>query len=735
MNESVPEKTEPAMLERFAADMAARRFHDHIDNLTSYQKYEILTDYVRKVMGEAWKKAPDTVPGHYFLSFEYAFGKPTRFSEQAFSLKEDLRQLAEILGSDYETLLQEEETPNLGYGTPGRFAAGWMEATTGCSQPYRGYGLRYRSGFIAQHIVRNRTVEAAMHERDHDLYPWEIRTERRYTVRFNGETFVAEGIDFPIPGPGGSPIHYVRLWDVMEKREIDTAEFKAGEYVKAYHQTFEPRRLVEFLYPSESNEPGKKLRLMQEYFFASATIQDILRSCMPEEKNGLRPFTIYLNEIHPSFAIPEMIRVLMDQYDYGFDESARFASQVFYYGNQILTDEAFECWPLELLEETVPVLVPVLKQMADYAKENSPAYAIQAEENQGIFRDNKLDLSNLCLYFCREVFTFSPSHKENLAARLGLNVEAANRLISVDAPDLAYARTLQRVSPAVYDCLLGDHCSKDKLARAKREKKQKFTEFLEKYQSRRINPHSIFSIHIGNFHENNRQLIILLYIAGLHRRLLESPHLDIPDTTFFFSGLAYPGYLMATETVHLINAYGKWLNRDTLIENKLNIVFLEEINPEAERELLSVADIYQAIRLPKHAALPMYVPEAILHGAAVFASGHGYTKQLAQQFPEEHCAVTVFEEGNTKEEAAENLRFLVRQQRELEFDASTIQSILERYNDSFSVLRSYASYEKQMNRLTQLYMDEDTWNRDRAMSQRRMFEIIQNNGGLPCAGL
>lgn len=720
------------MPEAFASDMAARRFHKRIPELTHYQKYEILSEYMQMKMGEAWQQSEHAVVRHYFLSFEYAFGKPMRFAEQALFLTEELEQLAQIMGTDYRTLLREEELPHLGFGTPGRFGAGWMQASTEAPCGCMGYGLRYRSGFIAQYIIKNRPINATDYIGDPARHPWEIRTEKRYEVRFNGETLLAEAIDFPIPGMGGNPIHYVRLWDVAETSRIDTAEFRAGEYVKAYHQTIEPRRLVEFVYPEETNDPGKKLRLMQEYFFASATMQDILSVHVKEKEALPDPIDIYLNEIHPTLAIPECLRLLTEQYGHAFSDSVKWVQESFRYGNQILTDEAFESWAVPLLEETVPVIVPVLRKMDEYAKNHSPVFAVQAENARGLFRDDRVVFPNICAYFCRAIHAFSQTHKKQLSKRLGLDTEKGRSFIRLLAPRLSYVKTLQRTSPKMYECLLEDNCTVQKLAQAKMEKKQAFAKGLED-QSIFINPYSIFSVHIGNFHENNRQLLILLYIANLHRKLLDSPHLDIPDTTFLFSGLAYPGYLMATETVHLINAYGKWLSRDTLIENKLRIVFMEDINTEMERTLLSVADIYQAIRLPAHATLPMYVPEAILQGAAVFSSRHGYTESLAQSLADTK-AITLFEEGKGQGEAMESLQFIIQNKKNLDFDAATIASLLRRYQDSFSVMSSFQSYAKEMTKCTQAYLNADAWNHNRAMSQRKMWQILKNTGDLPCDG-
>ena len=720
-------------LEKFVRDRAACRFHRTPGDLTNGQKHLILTDFVQMKMGEAWRASSQAPPHHFFLSFEYAFSRPTRMAEKALEITEELEHLSAIMGTPYETLLQEEDPPSLGYGTPGRIGAGWMEAPTDDDVSIRGYGLRYRSGFIAQKIIRNRPVESLVRERNGGYFPWEIPTELRYPVHFAEQTYIAEAVDFPIPTEPGQPIRYVRLWDVQDHQEVDMKEFKAGEYVKAYRQSFEPRKLVEFLYPSESQEPGRKLRLMQEYFFASATLQDILRERMPEMTNGMRPFTIYLNEIHPSLAIPELLRILTETYAYSFEEGIHFVEQVFRYGNQVLSDEAFETWPMAMIEDLIPALVPVLRKMQAYVKNDHPVFEGQLPKEQGVIRDEKLILVNLCAYFCTELITYSPSHKKYLEGRLGLVSDTAKDKIRVRRPRLASVNAVCRTAHEMLCAVKDPDVSAGKLAGIKIERKRLFAESLMDFTAQNVNPNSIFAVQIGNFHENNRQLMALLLIADLHRHLLQIPQLDIPETTFFFSGLAYPGYLMATETVHLINAYGKWLRGDTLIENKLNIVFLEEINPEMERELLAVADVYQALRLPRHATLGAYLPEAVLHGAAVISSTNGYTSGLRKKV-EGPPSIMQFSEDTAPEEAKQSLQFLMDHKAELGFDPGTIASLLHRYNDGFSVLGSFPDYKRVMTRLLKSYLNEEQWNEDRAKGQRAMLSYLASGGGSLCDG-
>lgn len=729
------QNAETAVLQRFIDDTAARRFLALPKDLSETQKYDILTEYVGQCVGEAWKNAPwHKKPSRFFLSFEYSFGQQTRRRGFALHMTKQLEELAKLMGSTYEGLIKNEESPKLGYGTLGRFGAAWMiESLTG-EEAWMGYGLRYRSGFFRQQIIDNQQVESVVAERSGALYPWEIWADRRYPVRFKDATVIATAIDFPVFTEFCDRIHFVRLWDVEESHSIDETHFNEGEYVKAYVQALDARSLVEFLYPAETNEPGKKLRLMQEYFFASATVQDILSQYFSDPNP--EPIRIYINEIHPILGIPEMICVLMEKHFYTFENAVLFVQDTCCYGNQILTDEAFEAWSVPMMEETIPHLMPYLQKMDEYAKQNSPVWEGQKQPIRSIFRNEQVHFYNIAAYFCRSLCVFSSSHKEFFEKRMGFESEAAKAKVKI-LPFIAPSRmNLKHYNPLTYSCLESGRVEPEALAEIKFKNKKNLAEYLREYHSTVINENSIYSVNIGNFHENNRQLLIILHIARLHQQLLTTPHLDIPETTFFFGGKAYPDYQMATEVVHLINAYSKWLLRDTLIQNKLRIVFIENFDVEVERMLLFASDVFQPLRMPSQATIPVNLSDALLHGSAVMASSHGYTQKIADLLVAPGGITLFTEENGSHAKGLEALRFLEDHKADLAFDVRTIQKVLEDYQDGFHVLGSFYDYHEKMSKLTRSYFNGDAWNLSRATDQQRMWKLANEKERilLPCDG-
>lgn len=710
-------------MEAYARSKAAALFHRQPEDLTPERKQEILFTFIKEELGQAWlRHRHNHAADNVFLSFEYSFGKPGLRTEAALGLGEKIETLCRAMGTNHEEMLALEEVPYFGYGSLGRFSAAWMEEASNRNAVWMGYGLRYRSGFYQQEVIHSRITEKAVPPTVR--LPWEIETDVCYTVDFREGPIQARAWDWPIASEDGSNLRYVRLWDAEDSNEVDRIQFRDGEYVKAYRAATEARRLVEFLYPENSNESGRKLRFMQEVFFASATAQDLLHRLQPDPQESRDcPQRILINETHPLLTVVEVFRLLTEEYGFRSEAALRYMHDLFCYVNHVLSDEVFESWSVSLIEEVYPPMVPAIRALDAWAKK---------AEGVGILDENTLKMHRLATVFCRRLFAFSDTHAARLSVKLELEPPRAVRTLQPMIPALQRAK---QYNPVMFDALEKGTMTAEQAAEEKIRRKERFAERLRRTYTLTMNPRSVFISTIANFHENNRQLMSILTIAALHERLMKNPHWDIPEMTWFFSGRAYTGYLMATEVLELLASYAKWLTRDVLIRKKLRIAFLENADIELERELLYASDIYQALRYPEQATALTNAHEAVLNGAAVLSSEHGDSRTLWDSI-DVHGSPLLFEEsGGDKEAAWRGLRFLEEHRSDLGFDVGIIRNLMERYRDGFHVLSAWPSYHRAIAHLFMAYRDDEQWDEQRATAQIRLFQSLkQRRETSPCRG-
>ncbi|MBV8170195.1 MAG: glycogen/starch/alpha-glucan family phosphorylase, partial [Alphaproteobacteria bacterium] len=562
-----------------------------------------------------------------YLSMEYLIGRLLTNNVLALSQRDAYRAALGALGIALEELSEQEPEPGLGNGGLGRLAACFLDSLATLRLPSFGYGLRFQFGSFTQAIKDGWQTELP----DDWLAvgnPWEFaRPELAYTVSFGGgEELLAVAHDIIIPGFETRAVSRLRLWSAEPSRGLDVSLFNVGEHARAIEHKVRARTLTRMLYPDDSTASGRELRLKQEYFLVSATIQDILRRHL-DENPGLDTLAdkaaIHLNDTHPALAIPELMRLLLDGHGWSWTEAWGACARIFSYTNHTLMPEALETWPVELVGRLLPRHLEIIYEInARFLEEarRRPGVDDGMLQRLSLIADGgerTVRMAHLCVAASHKVNGVSALHTELMKqsafadfARLypdrivnKTNGVSPRRWLAQANPPLAslidgHIGTSWRSDLERLDQLQGfarDRAFLERLRQVKAANKRRLAAYLERAVGMAIAEESLFDIQVKRIHEYKRQLLNVLHVITRYNRMVDDPDADWLPRTVIFAGKAAPAYRAAKLVIKLIHDVARIVNADPVTAGRLTIVFIPNYRVSVAELVIPAADLSEQI--------------------------------------------------------------------------------------------------------------------------------------------
>lgn len=625
-----------------------RHYGRTLDDATKEHIYKATALTVRDRMMEKWtayRRQQRTAQRKelFYLSFEFLMGRSLGNNLLNAGLTEDYDKVLRSMGCSLEEISSQERDAGLGNGGLGRLAACFLDSLATLEYPAFGCSIRYEYGLFKQLIVDGEQVETPDNWLE-DGSVWEVaRPEEQVTVRFGGkvntemtdhgmkvsysDTTDVIGIpyDVPIIGYNAKIVNTLRLWSASSKKDLDMTSFAGGDYLQAVEEKALAEVLSKVLYPEDNHREGKALRLRQQYFFVSCTIQWIIsrfkRHHQGMDLDRLPDYiAIHINDTHPAIAIPELMRVLMDNEGMGWDQAWDIVCRVFAYTNHTIMAEALEKWPMDMFQTLLPRIYMIVDEMNrrlvndlhsrygdDWGKINY----------MSIIAYNYISMANLCLATCHKVNGVSALHTEILKNDVfrDYNNLMPDKFVSI-TNGITYRRWLKLANPGLSELItskIGDKWIKEAkelekllpfadkadfrktFKEIKRQNKVALAEYIKEHNHVEVDPDSIFDVQVKRLHEYKRQLMNVLHILYLYDKLKNDPSFDMYPHTFIFGAKASPGYTRAKLIIRLINDVAALVNNDPQINGKIKVVFIENYGVSLAQKIIPAADISEQI--------------------------------------------------------------------------------------------------------------------------------------------
>lgn len=590
------------------------------------EKYYALVDSIMFLIRKDWEDSKDLYYKNkcaYYMSLEFLIGKSLGNNLLNLNLMDDFTSFVkEELNMSLEDVEDIENDAALGNGGLGRLAACFMESAATNGLPLFGYGLRYSQGLFKQKFVNGFQYEEGdswLELEDH----WSIRSESDSVfVEFSNQKVRAVPYDYPIIGYNTKNINTLRLWQAEAINDFDFQKFNNFDYDGALRGKNRAEDITRVLYPNDLKEEGSILRFKQQYFFASASLQDMVRRYLNEGRN-LSDFykyhAIQLNDTHPVIAIPELMRIFIDEYNLDFDSSFNQVKEIFAYTNHTILKEALEQWPVEVVKSVCPRTYEYI-EMIDLqlvTELNNLNYNDETIRSMRIILDGKVKMAFLGIFASRRVNGVAELHTDILkkVELSDWNNLYPNKFIN-KTNGITPRRWLQLSNPELtqfIDERIGDIWKRDltqlsklrnftednnsimELLEVKKLKKIQLAKYIRETQGIILDTDSIFDIQIKRFHEYKRQLLNALHIYHLYKKIKNNPNLDIYPRTFIFSGKAAPGYFRAKAIIKYINELANLINNDPDVEDKIKVLFIPNYRVSLAQKLFPASDVSEQI--------------------------------------------------------------------------------------------------------------------------------------------
>jgi starch phosphorylase len=674
-------------------DAAFRRHlaFDHMvepEQSSTRQKFQALARAVRDLLAQRWLKTKQTYfrenPKQvYYLSMEFLIGRSLTNNVTNLMVEPLVRLVMERERLDLMALVDAEPDAGLGNGGLGRLAACFIDSLATMQIPAHGYGLRYEYGMFRQEIRDGYQVECP----DNWLRrpdPWEwvryadtVEVKLNATVRLNNgipqlvpnqpETLRGIPYDRPIIGYGGKTINSLRLWAASAPSFFDLGEFNHGDFFGSVLHKVRAESMTRVLYPDDSTSAGRHLRFAQEYFLVACSLADIIRRfrarnnewhMLPEK------VAIQLNDTHPSLAVAELMRILLDEVRLGWDEAWDLTVRTLGYTNHTLLPEALEKWPVELFELMVPRLLEIIYEinrrlLADVAvRYPGDAARVQRMSLVDEASVRQVRMAHLAIVGTHSTNGVAAIHSELLRTRVvkdfaemfperfnnKTNGVTPRRWLLLTNPHLANLITRTISDAWITDLgqlrqlvpLAQDSHFRAEFRKATRDGKVHFVDWLKKNTSHLVDPDSIFDSQVKRFHEYKRQLLNVLRIIIRYNRLRAKPHVDVPPRTCFFAGKAAPGYKQAKLIIKLINNVAAVIDADPVSRGRLKVLFLPDYNVSLAERLIPASDLSEQISTAGYEASGTSNMKFMMNGALTIGTRDGATIEMAQEAGEEN---------------------------------------------------------------------------------------------------
>jgi starch phosphorylase len=776
---------------QFAENLEFRLIKDRI-TATGSDAYFALSLAIRDRLVRKWLRTQHQyfqkdVKRVYYLSLEYLMGRllgnaliNMDFYEECYNiLKED--------GYSLEEIREIEIDMGLGNGGLGRLAACYLDSMATLELPAFGYGIRYEYGIFNQVIENGYQVEYPDSWLQHGN-PWDIfRRDLEYRVKFYGkavkvqnpdgtykfdwintEDVLAVGYDIPVPGYKNNTVNNLRLWQAKAATEFSFKDFNAGDYVAAVASKTDSETISKVLYPNDSYVEGKFLRLKQQYFFVSATLQDIIRKYKINhdtfdefaEKN-----TIQLNDTHPVVAIPELMRILIDQEGLTWEEAWKITNKTFAYTNHTVVPEALEEWSLPLFEELLPrhiqIVYEINRRFIEDVKKNYTtdpnilsALSIINESNGKSVR-----MANLAIIGSYAVNGVAALHTEILKTRIFSHFHKIypNKFFNI-TNGITPRRWLKTANPLLSKIItdrIGDGWVTDlyklrelekyadnpgfreEFRNAKWLNKRLLISLIEEKNDIKINPESMFDVQIKRFHEYKRQLLNVLHIITLYNRIKDNPKIQMVPRTVIFAGKAAPAYFMAKLIIKLINSVADVVNKDPDVSDKLKVVFIPNYSVTLAEKIIPAADLSEQISMAGLEASGTGNMKFTLNGALTIGTMDGANIEICEEVGRENIFIfglladevvklkssgynprTYYEANPMLKKVIDMIATDFFNKKEPGIFKSIVDSLLG--TDFYCLLADYQAYIDAQDEVSKLYVNTEEWTRKAILNVARV---------------
>lgn len=753
------------------------------DKASDLDRYQALALSIRDLMVEKWLATKDVYEKEKsktvcYISLEFLIGRTIGNAMINLGVYDAAKAAMQELGFDVEELREQEVDAGLGNGGLGRLAACFLDSMATLELPAYGYGIRYDFGIFKQLIVDDCQIE----EPDNWLSngnPWEIRRpELARIVKFGGHVeayqdaganklrrrwvnshqVLAMPYDTPIPGYENNTVNTLRLWAAQAVSGFDLSKFNQGDYINANLEAALSANISRVLYPNDNNYEGKELRLKQQYFLVSATIQDIIgriKSIGGDLRDFPKYAVIQLNDTHPALAIPELMRILVDEENFLWEDAWAICTQSFNYTNHTLMSEALEKWSTDLLGKLLPRHLEIIYEINfRFLREVSTRYIGDNDRlsRMSIIEEHPVKMARMaymCVVASHKVNGVAALHTELLKNGLfrDFNEFYPGKFVNV-TNGITPRRWLRKANPdlsAVITERIGEGWCKDlselkkfekyaddpatiqAVAKAKRANKLRLAEHIREICSVTVNPDSIFDVQVKRLHEYKRQFLNILHAIALYLQLKDHPEMDFVPRTILFGAKAAPGYHMAKLIIRLINAVGDVINADPFIGDRLKVVFLPNYRVSLAEKIIPAADISEQISLAGTEASGTSNMKFALNGALTIGTMDGANVEIYEQVGADNIFIfgmnveeveALRKKGYNPHTAINASPYLKRALDLIQSDffspanRGVFQPLIDSMNyDYYMVAADFDSYAKTQDKLAQLYKDPTEWTR------------------------
>ena len=762
-------------------------YRKNIEEANQQEVFQAVSYAVKDIIIDKWiathkqyeKDDPKMV---YYMSMEFLMGRALGNNMINLCAYDEIKEALDELGLDINVIEDQEPDAALGNGGLGRLAACFMDSLATLEYPAYGCGIRYKYGMFKQEIKDGYQVEVPDNWLK-DGNPFEIkRSEYRYEVKFGGyvrsyrdektgrDMFVQEDYrsviavpyDIPVLGYGNNTVNSLRIWDAEPVNTFNLNSFDKGDYQKAIEEENLAKNIVEVLYPNDNHYAGKELRLKQQYFFVSASVQravDRYKSMNNGDvKNLYKKVTFQLNDTHPTVAVAELMRILMDENGLEWDEAWDVTTKTVAYTNHTIMAEALEKWPIELFSRLLPRIYQIVEEInRRFVEEIKAKYPGDQEKvrKMAIIYDGQIKMANLAIVAGYSVNGVAKLHTEILKKQeLRDFYEMMPEKFNNKTNGITQRRFLKHANPLLSDWItdkIGDGWVTDlsqleklmlyvddpkahqDFMQIKYKNKVRLAKYIKEHNGIDVDPNSIFDVQVKRLHEYKRQLLNILHVMYLYNQIKRNPDYDMVPRTFIFGAKAAAGYKIAKQTIKLINNVANVINNDASIKGKIKVVFIENYRVSNGEIIFAAADVSEQISTASKEASGTGNMKFMLNGAITLGTMDGANVEIVNEVGAENAQifglssdeVIRFEnEGgydpmeifNNDQEIRDVLMELINGKyspEDTEMFRDIYNSLLNndggRRADTYFILKDFRSYAEAQRKIDERYRDTNGW--------------------------
>ncbi len=775
-----------SIFKRDVQENVKRLFRKELDEANPQEKYQAVSYAVKEAIIDDWiatqrQYDQDDPKIVYYMSMEFLMGRALGNNLINMTAYKEVEEALNELGIDLNMLEDEEPDPALGNGGLGRLAACFLDSLASLGYAAYGCGIRYRYGMFKQKIKDGYQVEAP----DNWLKngnPFELRRpEYAKEIRFGGnirveydetgktifkqenyESVRAVPYDYPIVGYNNNQVNTLRIWDAEPIVDFQLESFDRGDYHKAVEQQNLAKNIVEVLYPNDNHYAGKELRLKQQYFFVSASLQAAVAKYMrshDDVKKLYEKATFQMNDTHPTVAVAELMRILLDDYQLGWNEAWEVTTKACAYTNHTIMAEALEKWPIDLFSRLLPRVYQIIQEI-------DRRFIIQVREmypgdeekvkKMGILRDGQVKMAHLAIVAGYSVNGVARLHTEILKKReLKDFYEMMPEKFNNKTNGITQRRFLMHGNPLLAEWVSKKLCTRDwvtdltlmdglkkytedstslkEFMAIKHKNKERLAAYIMEHNGIEVDPESIFDVQVKRLHEYKRQLLNILHVMYLYNKIKTHPEMSFYPRTFIFGAKASAGYIRAKEIIKLINSVADVVNNDRSINGKLKVVFIEDYRVSIAEWIFAAADVSEQISTASKEASGTGNMKFMLNGAPTIGTMDGANVEIVEEVGEENAFIF----GMSSDEVMsyeknggynpydiynndEEIRRVVNQL----VDGTYADGDSERYRDLYNsllvrkgndkadmyfILKDFRAYAEAQEKVEEAYKDKDRW--------------------------